>query len=309
MPSASGTLGSHFRIFLALVMSGLRCLGSSCGSGLWTILLLDLVARDDGLGELQHRHLGRVADVHRQVVIAHHQPVDAFDQIGDVAKAARLRALAENRDGLVRERLADERRHDAAVVQPHPRAVGVEDADDARLDLVLAVIGHRQRLGEALGLVVAAARADGVDVAPVFFRSADGRAGRRKSPRSRRRGSGRLYFWRGRAPCACRASRPSWSGSGFAGNQSGWRARRNARRNPPAQSRKINSVTSCWMNLKFGLPPRCDDVVHRAGDKIVEADDLVAARQQQVGQVRAEKTGGAGDDGSGLFLFQAELNC
>ena len=35
---------------------------------------------------------------------------------------------------------------------------------------MLAVIGHRHRLGEALGLVVAAARADGVDVAPVFLR-------------------------------------------------------------------------------------------------------------------------------------------
>jgi hypothetical protein len=37
----------------------------------------------------------------------------------------------------------------------------------------------------------------------------------------------------------------------------------------------------------------------------------VAARQQQVGQVRAKKTGGAGDDGNGLFLFQSIkwLNC
>src|SRR5271169_3849999 len=43
-PSASFTFGSHFRNFFALVMSGLRCFGSSCGSGLKTILLLDLVA-------------------------------------------------------------------------------------------------------------------------------------------------------------------------------------------------------------------------------------------------------------------------
>src|SRR5665213_1974265 len=44
-PSASFTFGSHFRIFLALVMSGLRCFGSSCGSGLKMILLFDFVAR------------------------------------------------------------------------------------------------------------------------------------------------------------------------------------------------------------------------------------------------------------------------
>ena len=46
------------------------------------------------------------------------------------------------------------------------------------------------------------------------------------------------------------------------------------------------------------------DVVHRAGDKIVEADDFVAARQQQIGQVRTEKAGGTGDDGNGWFFFQ-----
>ena len=39
-----------------------------------------------------------------------------------------------------------------------------------------------------------------------------------------------------------------------------------------------------------------DDVVHTAGDKIVNADDLVAAGNEQVGEVRAEKTGGPGDN-------------
>ena len=53
--------------------------------------------------------------------------------------------------------------------EPHPRAVGVEDADDPGLDAVVAVIGHGDGLGEPLGLVVAAAGADRVDVAPVVF--------------------------------------------------------------------------------------------------------------------------------------------
>src|SRR5258708_5926435 len=42
-PSASGTCGSHFNKVRARVMSGRRCFGSSCGSGLYTILLLDSV--------------------------------------------------------------------------------------------------------------------------------------------------------------------------------------------------------------------------------------------------------------------------
>ena len=54
------------------------------------------------------------------------------------------------------------------------------------------------------------------------------------------------------------------------------------------------------MNLKLGLPPRCADVIHRAGDEIVDADDLVPAGQQQINQVRAQETRGAGDDGGGL---------
>ena len=58
----------------------------------------------------------------------------------------------------------------ATVVRPHARAVGVEDPDDRRVDALLAVVRHRQRLGVALRLVVDAARADRVDVAPVGLR-------------------------------------------------------------------------------------------------------------------------------------------
>ena len=49
----------------------------------------------------------------------------------------------------------------------HARAVGVEDPDDRRVHALLVVVRHRQRLGVALRLVVDAARADRVDVAPV----------------------------------------------------------------------------------------------------------------------------------------------
>ncbi len=45
----------------------------------------------------------------------------------------------------------------------------VEDADDRGVDALLAVVGHGHRLGVALGLVVDAARADRVDVAPVVL--------------------------------------------------------------------------------------------------------------------------------------------
>ncbi len=47
---------------------------------------------------------------------------------------------------------------------------GVEDPGDSDLDAVLAVVGERQGLGEALRLVVDPAGADRVDVAPVGLR-------------------------------------------------------------------------------------------------------------------------------------------
>src|SRR5207253_3016766 len=61
-------------------------------------------------------------------------------------------------------------RNDAPVSSAHARAVRVEDSDDARVQPVRAMVGHRQGFGEALGFVVRAPRTDRVDVAPVRFR-------------------------------------------------------------------------------------------------------------------------------------------
>ena len=115
----------------------------------------------------QQRELVGVADVDRPALAGLGERDHPADQVVDVAERARLAAVAEHGDRAVLQRLAQERRDRAAVVGPHPRAVRVEDPDDRRVDALLAVVGHRQRLGVALGLVVDAARADRVDVAPV----------------------------------------------------------------------------------------------------------------------------------------------
>jgi hypothetical protein len=49
------------------------------------------------------------------------------------------------------------------------------------------------------------------------------------------------------------------------------------------------------------------DVVHRAGDEIIYADDFVAARQKQIRQVRAQKARRARDDGRGLFVIPLRI--
>ena len=116
--------------------------------------------------------------------------------------------------GRPRSARVEERGQHAAVVEAHPRTVRVEDPDDLRAQAVHLAVGHRDGLGEALRLVVHAARPDGIHVAPVGLGlrvdlrvavdlAGAGAAGRRRP-------------WRGPDPARCgfRARRPSGSGSG-----------------------------------------------------------------------------------------------
>src|SRR5262249_42846186 len=54
----------------------------------------------DLVGELTDRDLRRVPDVHGQVVVGVEQLVDAVHQVGDVAEAPRLLAVAVDGEGL-----------------------------------------------------------------------------------------------------------------------------------------------------------------------------------------------------------------
>src|SRR5262245_12114343 len=94
---------------------------------------------DDEPGEVEHRHFGRVTDVHRFGVTAHHKAVNALDEVGVVAERPGLFACAENSDRLVLESLAEEGRHHAAIVEPHSGAVRVENSYDTGVDIVFTL--------------------------------------------------------------------------------------------------------------------------------------------------------------------------
>src|SRR2546425_11568005 len=98
----------------------------------------DLAARagesDNALGELEQRHLVRVADIDRVVHRRLHEPPETVDEVADVLERPGLRAVAEDGDGHAGQRLAHERRDRASVVEPHARPEGVEDTNDARVD-------------------------------------------------------------------------------------------------------------------------------------------------------------------------------
>ncbi len=70
-------------------------------------------------------------------------------------------------------------RDHAAVIQLQARAVGVEDADDARIHFVIAVVGHGDGFGESFGFVVDASVGRWNLRCPSKFLSADARADRR----------------------------------------------------------------------------------------------------------------------------------
>ena len=84
-----------------------------------------------------------------------HQRHQGSDDVADVGEAARLVAVAVDRDRPAGERLLDERRHDHAVLPGLARSDGVEQPDDHRRELALAPVGQRQELVDRLRAGVA----------------------------------------------------------------------------------------------------------------------------------------------------------
>src|SRR5919199_1852866 len=80
-----------------------------------------------------------------------------------------LGAIAVDSYRITRESLGNEVWDHAPVVGAHPGPVGVEDACYTGVYTVVAVVGHSYRLGVALRLVVDAADAQRIDVAPVLL--------------------------------------------------------------------------------------------------------------------------------------------
>ncbi|ORX11919.1 hypothetical protein AWC31_35350 [Mycolicibacterium wolinskyi] len=123
----------------------------------------------DEFGDLQNRELVRVSDVDGPGTVASGQRQQARDGVVDVAQRPGLPARTVYGDGLPGQSLAAERRHDAAVVGAHARAVCVEYPRDPDVGVSRPLIGERQRLGKSFGFVVHTARADGIDIAPIAF--------------------------------------------------------------------------------------------------------------------------------------------
>ena len=117
-----------------------------------------------------------------------------------------------------------------------------------------AVLRHREGLGEALGLVVDAARPDGVDVAPVRLGLG---VHRRVAVHLARRGEDEaraMLQRRGRAPAASLRFRPPASRAAGPGSRvvtPGWRS---AERRRPGPTRARRALTSATTSSKAASP-------------------------------------------------------
>ena len=124
---------------------------------------------DDLAGQVQHGDFTGVAEIDRGGHVGQHELVEAVDQIAVMADAARLLAIAIDGQIVALEGLDGEVRHGPTVVLAHALAIRIEYARNAHIRAVHAMVRHGHGLGKALGLVVHAADANGVDVAEVLL--------------------------------------------------------------------------------------------------------------------------------------------
>ncbi|CAI8691167.1 hypothetical protein EMIT0111MI5_110083 [Burkholderia sp. IT-111MI5] len=124
------------------------------------------------LRKFADRDLVRIAEIDRagEVRGRGHHPDQTVDHIVDIAERPGLAAVAIQRDVVAAQRLHDEVGNHAAVIGMHARPVRVEDAYHLDSHVLLAVIVEEQGLRATFSFVVAGARPERVDVAPVTLR-------------------------------------------------------------------------------------------------------------------------------------------
>ena len=212
----------------------------------------------------------------------------------DVAEAARLLPLPKIVTSSPRSAWLMNAGHRAAVVQAHARAVGVEDPDDLRVHAVVAVIGHGHRLGEALGFVVDAARADRVDVAPVglFLRMLQ----RVAVDLRRRRDDEARVLRLGEAERLVRAQRADLQRRDRQLEVVDRAGRARPVQHQVDRAVDVDVVRDVVLHEHEVAPGEVRDVVDAAGQQVVDADDGPAAVEERLGKVGADEACGAGDD-------------
>ncbi len=251
--------------------------------------------RDNLLGKLHHGDLIGIAQVDGLGEVRAEQPDDSLDQVGYVAEAAGLFAAAVNGDRFALKGLLHEVGQDPAVIEPHSWPIRVENADNPRFHTVVAMVSHGDRFGEPLGFIVAASRADRVDVSPVIFGlrmnfgvAVDlGGAGEQEP--------GVLGLGQAQGVVGAeRAHLERWDrmcqvvdGAGRTGEME----------HVVHRSIDLDRLGDIVLDEAERRPlQEGGQVTAAAGQQVVDADDLIAVAQESLAEMRADETRSTGDD-------------
>ena len=123
----------------------------------------------DEVSEFEHGDLLGITQVHRVIGGRLSRQDEAAHEVGDEAQAARLGPVAVDGEGLATQGLDDEVGDHSPIARGETWPVGIENTHHAHGELVVTVVGVRNRFAEALGFVVDRARTRGIDVAPVVL--------------------------------------------------------------------------------------------------------------------------------------------
>ena len=86
----------------------------------------------------------RVPDVDRHVLVGVERGDNPFDQVIHIAEGAGLVSFSIDGKRLAEQRLFQQIGQGAAVLQVHARTISIEDAYNAGIDVMKAMIGHGQ---------------------------------------------------------------------------------------------------------------------------------------------------------------------
>src|SRR5690606_14739134 len=95
---------------------------------------------------------------------------NTFDLIGYIAKRTGLFAISKHGKVFATQCLCNKGRQGTSVIEAHAWAVGVEDPDDTCVKSVKIMVCHGYGLLKAFGFIIHPTWANGVHVAPIFFR-------------------------------------------------------------------------------------------------------------------------------------------
>lgn len=244
------------------------------------------------LRQLADGEITGIAEVDRAGVIAVHQLDHALHQIIDVAEGTGLGAIAIDGKGFSAQGLNDEVAHHPAIVGEHAGPVGVEDAGDADLNAMDPMEIEAEGFSDALALDVAGADAVGVGRTSVALRlgvhlgiAADLTGGGEQQARADAAGEAEHVGG------AQEAGLGGLDGVVLTVHEGG-----GAGQVPDAVDLKANRFGDVVADqLKVGMADPAADVVHAAGEVVVEANHLLSCMHETIHQVGADEDGAAGD--------------